>query len=213
MILKVIGDILYYVIYFTSVPYNRDDELHNQVITSLNVSLTNLRTDYLDSLLIHSPMRTFEATLSVWRVFETFVKEGRVRAIGLSNTYDIHTLERLYNAAEIKPSFLQNRFYSKSGFDIDIREFCQRNDIHYQSFWTLTANKEVIRSRAVNEIATEHSSTREQIFYKFVRGLGIIPLSGTTSEEHMADDVAVESGVTPLTEDEKSELLSMLLSS
>jgi diketogulonate reductase-like aldo/keto reductase len=139
-------------------------------------------------------MRTFEDTLTVWRVFEEFVRDGYVRSIGISNTYDLHILRQLYSMSDIKPSFLQNRFYAKSGYDVEIRRFCVDNNIKYQSFWTLTANPHVLRSDIMNSIRSKRIGvTAAQIFFKFVRSQGIIPLSGTTSVEHMTEDLAVES--------------------
>lgn len=193
------------------VPYTIEAELEDQVRESLNVSLSNLGTEYLDSLVLHSPMRTFDSTARVWRVFEEFVAEGRVRALGLSNTYDLRTLQRLYDLATVKPTYLQNRFYAKSGYDTEIREFCREKGINYESFWTLTANPHVIDGKLVRDIASKYGATPQQIFFKFVRSLGIIPLSGTTSERHMVEDVAVES-IPPLSAEEVSSIERALLS-
>ena len=193
------------------VPYTIEAELEDQVQESLNVSLSNLGTEYLDSLVLHSPMRTFDLTARVWRVFEGFVAEGRVRALGLSNTYDLRTLQRLYDLATVKPTYLQNRFYAKSGYDTEIREFCREKGINYESFWTLTANPHVIDGKLVRDIASKYGATPQQIFFKFVRSLGIIPLSGTTSERHMIEDVAVES-IPQLSAEEVSAIERALLS-
>lgn len=53
-----------------NVPYNPKDSVPVQVRTSLEVSLKNLQTNYLDSLVLHSPMGSLEETVQVWRVFE-----------------------------------------------------------------------------------------------------------------------------------------------
>jgi diketogulonate reductase-like aldo/keto reductase len=193
------------------VPYSIEASVEDQVRESLNVSLSNLGTEYLDSLVMHSPMRTFDLTMRVWRVFESFVAEGKVRSLGMSNTYDLRILQRLYELATVKPSYLQNRFYAKSGYDTEIREFCKENGIKYESFWTLTANPHVIEGKLVRDIASKYGATPQQIFFKFVRSLGIIPLSGTTSERHMIEDVAVES-MPSLSEDEVKSLERALFS-
>ncbi len=125
-------------------PYSIDSSLPDQVHESIQKSLQNLQTDYIDSLLLHSPLRNFEDTMAVWRIFEQSYNEGIVRSIGLSNTYDLSLLQRIYNSAIVKPSYLQNRFYSKTNYDIDIRKFCDSHGIIYQSFWTLTANPRVL---------------------------------------------------------------------
>lgn len=127
-----------------NVPYDPRSDLPEQVRTSVATSLRNLQTTYLDSLVLHSPMATVEQTMTVWRTFEEFQQSGTVRYLGLSNTYNLRMLQSVYEQAIVKPSFLQNRFYRESGYDVEIRSFCRENGIQYQSFWTLTANPHII---------------------------------------------------------------------
>lgn len=67
---------------------------------SINGSLAKLKTDYLDLLLIHWPVK--EHVKDTWQVMEEFVKEGKIRSIGVSN-FNRHHLEELFEYAEIKP--------------------------------------------------------------------------------------------------------------
>lgn len=127
------------------IPYNPKASLPDQVMQSFAKSCENLHTTYLDSLVLHSPMHTMDETMQVWRVFEQLHSEGKVRYLGISNTYQLSVLQRLYQQAVVKPQFLQNRFYRESGYDHEIRQFCRDHDIKYQSFWTLTANPHIIR--------------------------------------------------------------------
>jgi hypothetical protein len=60
------------------IPYDPKAPLDEQVRTSLNVSLKNLHTDYLDSWVLHSPLETFEETMKVWRTMEEAVDDGKV---------------------------------------------------------------------------------------------------------------------------------------
>lgn len=125
----------------------------------------------------------------VWRTFEKIYRRGGIKAIGISNTYDLRTLKRLYESAVIKPSFLQNRFYQKSGYDKEIRKFCLENNIQYQSFWSLTANPHILSSPLVTKLVRKYDKTREQIFFRYLQSIGIVPLTGTTSQEHMTEDL------------------------
>jgi diketogulonate reductase-like aldo/keto reductase len=127
-----------------NVPYDKDAKLEDQVLQSFRASLSNLRTDYLDSLVMHSPENEHEQTMEVWHAFEHIYNEGGARYLGLSNCYDLPVLESLYSDAKVKPSFLQNRFYSQSGYDREIRSFCDEKGIKYQGFWTLTANPKAL---------------------------------------------------------------------
>lgn len=174
-----------------NIPYDKNANLTNQVHQSFEKSLSNLHTDYIDSLVLHSPMRNFNDTLTVWRIFEEFVKSGKVKQIGISNIYSLKMLEEIWNDAKVKPAVIQNRFYADSGWDVEIRKFCRANGIIYQSFWTLTANPFILEHKNLKGIAKKYSKTKEQIFFKFVMHLGIAPLSGTTSKEHMKEDLEV----------------------
>jgi len=171
------------------VPYDKTKPVTEQVKQSVSVSLANLNVEYIDSLLLHSPYERLEDSLTAWKAFESFVEDGTIRYIGLSNTYDLSTLKSIYASAKIKPKFLQNRFYRETGYDIEIRNFCNSHSIQYQSFWTLTANPHALQSTYVLKVADKHKKTPEQVLYKYLQQIGVIPLSGTTSSKHMMEDV------------------------
>ena len=137
-------------------------------------------------------MSTISSTLEVWKKFEEIQKRGGVVFLGISNCYDLSLFKTLWDKAEIKPSFLQNRFYKDSDYDVELRQFCKEKNVIYQSFWTLTANPHIINSKVVQSIAGKLSKTPEQIFFAFVRSNGIIFLSGTKNSVHMLQDLEVE---------------------
>lgn len=197
-----------------NIPYDELEMLEEQVKQSLAKSLENLQTEYIDSLLMHSPMRSYEETLRVWRVFESFVKEGKVRQLGLSNCYDKRTFLRLYEDSIIKPKVLQNRFYSRSGFDTELRSLCDEYGITYQSFWTLSANREAINSHKWKAIAQSKHLTAQTLMYAYMMSLGHTPLSGTTDATHMEEDVDImtrlQSGEEVLSKDDIETLSSLL---
>ena len=118
-----------------NIPYDPNAELEDQVEQSIAVSLRNLRTEYIDSLVLHSPLATHGQTMRVWRALEKKVEDGIIGQLGISNCYDLNEFKRIYEEAKVKPSVLQNRFYSDSGFDIGLRSFCDDHSILYQSFW------------------------------------------------------------------------------
>lgn len=175
-----------------NVPYDKDASLSEQVRQSVAVSLENLRTDYIDSLVLHSPLPTVEQTMEVWREFENLVDMGKVRQLGVSNCYDYQTFVSIYEMARIKPAVLQNRFYADSNFDTELRQFCKDKNIWYQSFWTLTANRHALASQQVRDWAASLNLTPQTLMYAFLMSLGYAkPLDGTTNVKHMAEDVAI----------------------
>lgn len=173
------------------IPYDPAANLGQQVAESFAVSLRNLRTDFLDGLILHAPLRTEEANLEAWRAMEALVDQGGVRQLGISNCYRLDELEGLYQKARVKPAVLQNRFYANTGYDADIRVFCRERGILYQGFWTLTANPAVLAHNSLQVLAAHYRRTPAQIFLRYLTQIGVIPLTGTTSANHMREDLAI----------------------
>jgi diketogulonate reductase-like aldo/keto reductase len=174
-----------------SIPYDPRVSVPEQVAQSFAASLRNLQTDYVDCLILHSPMATPEQTQTVWRAFELLVDSGRVRQLGISNCYDLAELQHLCLHARIKPAVVQNRFYADTGYDVGIRRFCAGLQMVYQSFWTLTANPRVLEHPALAASAATHRRTGPQILFRYLTQAGIVPLTGTRSEAHMKEDLAI----------------------
>ena len=143
----------------TSIPYNPAASLEDQVAASVARSLQNLRTEYIDSLLLHSPMRTRADTLRVWRALEDYVDKGVIKQLGISNIYDADLLEFVDDSVRVKPSVVQNRFYPETNHDQEVRAYCARKGILYQSFWTLTGNPDAVRHPTNRRIAAAHGAT------------------------------------------------------
>lgn len=174
-----------------NMPYNPNSSLKEQILTSFESSKKNLYTSYIDSYLLHSPLFPFTKTLEAWRILEELVEKGEVKQIGISNCYDISAFKKLYNEATIKPSVLQNRFYSDSSYDKELRQFCLENNIIYLGFWTLSANPHILGSKIIFDLVRKYKRSEPQIFYRFLSQIGIIPLNGTTNEVHMKEDLSI----------------------
>jgi diketogulonate reductase-like aldo/keto reductase len=162
-----------------------------QVAQSFESSLKNLRTGYVDSLLLHSPVAPHSRLLEVWGAMEKIHRAGGARQLGISNCYDPALLRTLHADATVTPAVVQNRFYHQSGYDAELRQWCSGQNIIYQSFWTLTANPHILASPAVRSLAEQHKRTEAQIFFRFLTQIGIVPLTGTCTEQHMAEDLAI----------------------
>ena len=173
------------------IPYDRKAPLPLQVAQSVAVSLTNLRTDYLDCVLLHSPMPTMTQTQSAWRALEAFVDAGQVRQLGISNCYRLDDLKGLYEGARIKPAVVQNRFYADTNYDRDIRAYCDQQQIVYQSFWTLSANPQLLAHTTLTGPAATHKRTPAQILFRYLTQIGVVPLTGTKSDTHMREDLSI----------------------
>lgn len=174
-----------------NLPYDPQASLHEQIMTSFAVSKKNLGTDYLNSLVLHSPLNTHKDTMLAWKTMEEIYQGQGAKQLGISNCYNLEQLERLYHDASVKPTVLQNRFYKESDFDKELRGFCSENNIIYQSFWTLTANPSLLQSQTITDIASAFNITPAQVLFRYLTQVGVVPLTGTTSDSHMVEDLAI----------------------
>ena len=174
-----------------NVPYDKGSPVDEQVAQSFEVSIKNLQTDYIDSLVLHSPMFRHSETLKAWGAMEKVQKAGGVGQLGISNCYDLRIMKQLYTDATVKPAVLQNRFYRETRYDSELRLWCNDHGIIYQSFWTLTANPHILARDTIRSIAQAHGKTESQIFFRYLTQIGITPLTGTCSEQHMRDDLSI----------------------
>ena len=191
-----------------NMPYLSSDNLQTQLEKSFIKSKKNLKVDFIDSYLIHSPFNPIKDFVDIYRTMEEFVTSGQVGQIGISNCYDLKLLSYLYDIAKVKPKVVQNRFYVDSNYDKEIREFCKQKDIKYQSFWSLTANPHILNSKELRDIASKYERTTAQVFYKFLNQIGITPLNGTTSKQHMIEDLQIDDFL--LDENELTSISSFL---
>jgi diketogulonate reductase-like aldo/keto reductase len=174
-----------------TIPYDKEAPPAEQVEQSFAASQKNLRSDYVDALVLHTPLFPFSHLLSVWRAMEKIQKSGGARQLGISNCYDLAVLKRLYSEAGVKPAVVQNRFYDETGYDAELRRWCGEQGIVYQSFWSLTANPHLLGSGVLFTLARKYRKSEAQIFYAFLNAIGIVPLDGTTSAQHMAEDLEI----------------------
>ena len=171
-------------------PYHVWQPVEDQVRSSFTTSLANLGTTYVDAILLHSPLETYELTLRAWRVLEQFNREGFAKTLGVSNV-NFQTFERLWNESTVKPGIVQNRFYNKTGYDREMRAFCRSHGVAYQGFWTITGNRNVVSGPVVAEIASRLGKPPVSVYYRALMQLGVVVLDGTKSTDHMREDLGV----------------------
>lgn len=174
-------------------PYDPRAPIGEQVVQSFESTLRNLRTSILDSYLLHGPTTHTgwtEADQAAWSSMEALYDAGRVRALGVSNMA-VDQLQALCAIARVPPTFVQNRCYANQGWDARVRAFCAQHGLTYQGFSLLTANREVLRHGELQSIARRHERTPAQIVLRFAIDQGMLPLTGTTSPDHMRDDLEI----------------------
>jgi len=174
-----------------NMPFNKKDSLEVQIEKSFENSKKNLHTDFIDSYVLHSPIFPGAKLKLAWETMESFYNKKEIGQLGISNCYDLDVLEYLYKNSSVKPAVVQNRFYKQSNYDKELRAWCKDKGIVYQSFWSLTANMNILNSDLIKNLVQKYSKTQAQIFYRFLNHMEIVPLNGTTSQVHMKEDLAI----------------------
>jgi len=173
-------------------PYDPAASLSVQVAQSMASSLQHLGTDHVESYVLHGPSSGSSwtnAEAEVWLAMTRERDAGHTRLLGVSNVSLAH-LEQMAAAHSEMPAFVQNRCYAQLGWDRDIREFCRERKILYQGFSLLTANLEALHHPVVANLAARENASPAQIIFAFARAIGMLPLTGTSSAEHMKQDLA-----------------------
>jgi diketogulonate reductase-like aldo/keto reductase len=172
-------------------PYDPAATLSAQVAQSMASSLEHLATDHVDSYVLHGPSSHSHWTTEDFETWQAMIKErdaGRTRLLGVSNI-SLAQLQQMARAHAEPPAFVQNRCYASRGWDRDVRAYCRERNIIYQGFSLLTANRQVLGHPTIAALAAEINATPAQLIFAFARAVGILPLTGTSSADHMQQDL------------------------
>ena len=176
-------------------PYDPAAAITTQVEQSFANSLSNLGVNRIDSFLLHGPSTSHGLTdddWQAWTAIERLAECDQVANIGVSN-FSVDQLAELCNHATRKPSFVQNRCFAVQGWDRDVRQECKNHNIRYQGFSLLTANYKLLSRPEIAMMAKSYHATVPQLIFRFAFDLGLIPLTGTNSVEHMRQDLDIDS--------------------
>lgn len=148
-------------------------------------SLKKLDLEYIDLYLIHLP--TFRKK-NIWKFFEKIYKQGRIRAIGVSN-FTIKDLKNLLESAEIVPAVNQVEFHPFL-YQQKLLEYCQSKGITLEAHSPLTHGKR-LQAPIVQEIAKKYQRSPAQILIRWILQHGLVVIPKTTNENHMRENADV----------------------
>lgn len=181
-------------------PYDPKAATATQVQQSFKSSLEHFATDYLDSFVLHGPSSRGSLTpadVEAWRAIEALAESGQARFIGVSN-FTLEQLRELLGLARVAPRFLQNRCYAKKGWDRAVRKLCAEHGVIYQGFSLLTANRAELQTAPFTALCKRTGRSAAELVFAFARQVGMLPLTGTSSPEHMRLDLrALELSLEP----------------
>lgn len=154
-------------------------------------SLELLQIDYLDLYLIHWPVPRYaedfwrQLNISTWRAMEDLYKEGKIKAIGVSNFTEKH-IDNILQNSEIAPMVNQievQPFYQQR----DLIRYCLNNDIFVEA-WGPLKQGEVFSIDILQTLAQKYNKTVSQICLKFCLQLGAAPIVKCSSKEKMLEN-------------------------
>jgi diketogulonate reductase-like aldo/keto reductase len=175
-------------------PYDARASVATQVQQSFESSLAHLHTEYLDSYVLHGPYSRRglgPEDWEVWSAIESLYEAKQTRMIGVSNV-SAEQLALLCERAKHKPMVVQNRCYAALGWDKDVREICRAHGIIYQGFSLLTANSAIFADPDLRAMAAKYHTGLAQLVFRFSQQIGMQPLTGTTNQQHMKEDLQCE---------------------
>jgi methylglyoxal/glyoxal reductase len=135
-----------------------DDQGYDTTLEAFETSLEKLDMDYVDLYLIHWAVSG--KYLDTWRALERLYKEGRVRAIGVSN-FQIHHLQDIMNHYEEKPTVNQVELHPYLVQE-ELRAFCTTNQIAVEA-WSPLAKGQVLADPTLVELSEKYGKTPAQI--------------------------------------------------
>ena len=147
-------------------------------------TLERLDTDYIDLLLIHQPAGNY---IAGYKLMEKTCKEGKVRAIGLSN-FNEEQIREILSICEVKPVILQTEvhpyFQEKS-----LKEFLAGEGMVIQAWYPLGhGDKALIQEPIFTELAGKYHKSNAQIILRWHVQAGTIVIPGSKNPEHIKDN-------------------------
>lgn len=153
---------------------------------AFELSLKKLGLEYLDLYLIHWPVAG--KYKEAWRALEQLYKEGRIKAIGVSN-FQIHHLQDLMQEAEIKPMINQVEFHPRLT-QTELRAFCKEQGIQVEA-WSPLMQGLLLDHPVLKEIADRHHKSIAQVILRWDLQHGVVTIPKSTKEQRIKENADI----------------------
>ena len=180
-------------LFITSKLWN-DEKGYEKTLAAFNQTLEDLQLDYIDLYLIHWPIAKAskdnwqEANNESWRAFEELYKQGKIKAIGVSNFLP-HHLKPLLESANIKPMVNQIEFHPGM-LQEEAVEFCKKHNILVEA-WAPFSNGQILKHPVLQEIADKYQKSVAQLTLRWIIQKGIVPLPKSVTLERIKSNIDV----------------------
>lgn len=180
-------------LFITSKLWN-DEKGYEKTLAAFNQTLEDLQLDYIDLYLIHWPIAKAskdnwqEANNESWRAFEELYKQGKIKAIGVSNFLP-HHLKPLLESANIKPMVNQIEFHPGM-LQEETVEFSKKHNILVEA-WAPFSNGQILKHPVLQEIADKYQKSVAQLTLRWIIQKGIVPLPKSVTPERIKSNLDV----------------------
>ncbi|MCP1223716.1 aldo/keto reductase [Sebaldella sp. S0638] len=171
-------------IFLTSKLWN-EDQGYDSTLKAFDESLKKLGTDFLDLYLIHWPK---DKNKESWKAMEKLYKDGRIKAIGVSN-FKEHHLDDLLTEAEIVPMINQVELHPQFP-QTELRNYCGKKGILVEA-WGSLMQGQIFDKEIIKEIAEKHNKTVSQIGVRWAVQSGVVTIPKSTHEQRIKDNINV----------------------
>jgi diketogulonate reductase-like aldo/keto reductase len=156
------------------------DQGYESTLAAFEDSMKRLELDYLDLYLIHWPVKgKYKDT---WRALEKLYKEGRVRAIGVSN-FQIHHLEDLLMDATVIPAVNQVELHPLLT-QTELREYCKKHEIQIEA-WSPLGQGHLMEHPLLQDIAAKYGKSPAQVILRWDLQNGIVTIPKSVTPERI----------------------------
>ena len=145
-------------------------------------SLRKLQMDYVDLYLIHWPVREAQGYVRAWSKMEAFNKQGRARAIGVSN-YHVHHLQDLLAVADVPPALNQVECHPELT-QVELSDFCREKGIAFEP-WSPLGRGKLLENETLKDIAKAHGKTTAQVILRWGLQRGFVNIPKSVHKERI----------------------------
>ncbi len=144
-------------------------------------TLERLGMDYIDLMLLHQPAGCY---LTGYRLLEKAYKEGKIKAIGLSNFTEAQ-IEEIIDACEIKPAVLQTEVHPYAQAK-ELKKLLSKADMAIQAWYPLGhGDKALLEEPVFTSLAEKYKKTNAQIILRWHVQAGNIIIPGSKNPDHI----------------------------
>lgn len=172
---------------FLTTKIYRPRTTYQKAKSGIEQSLNELQTDYIDLLLIHEP---YKSAPEMYEAFKEALRDGKVRAIGISN-FDAEKYKEFVRSCEIIPAV--NQVESHVYFpQLELKNLLNSYGTQMQSWASFTeGRKNIFAEPVLKEIGARHGKTSGQIALRYLIQNGIAVIPKSVHRERMAENLAV----------------------